>query len=211
MTRFFLLVSIVVALSCSCSRKHIIPQEYVLTNKTTLTGIKHLMDLQKDSLKSYNTTVDVYGKYFSGVSYIKNIQDSSLRVLFTTHTGMKLLDLELVNNSCNTKYVVEQMNNDIVLKLLCHDYSLLTGGTNNTLNAQEVKRTSNGAELAYIRAEKGLYYYVSNKGEVTKIVETTRDKNKIQTVFELKKEDSSLVVKHYNFKFELNFNKVKKD
>jgi hypothetical protein len=127
--------------------------------------------------------------------------------LFTTHTGMKLLDLELVNNSCNTKYVVEQMNNEIVLKLLCHDFGLLTGGGSAQLYANEVKARQDGAAVVTVKGDKDLYYYVGNKGDVSKIVETVPDRSKIQTVVQYK-EDSTIQVKHFNFKFELNFKTV---
>ena len=150
----------------------------------------------------------MYGKYFSGVTYFKNIQDSSLRVLFTTHTGMKLLDMELANNTCNTKYVVEQMDNVMVLKLLCHDFKLLTGGIDKFVHADEVRVRVQGDRIATVKGDKDVYYYLSNTNTVYKVVETVPGKTIVQTEFVKVKADSTLVVQHYNFKFKLTFKKV---
>jgi|GEM_PF-3900703 len=208
MIKYFLFISLLVSLG-SCHRKLIIPSDYVKDLAPVEQGLVNLIAVERDSLKSYNTMVDVYGKYFSGVTYFKNIQDSSLRVLFTTHTGMKLLDMELANNTCNTKYVVEQMDNVMVLKLLCHDFKLLTGGIDSVIHADEIRLRVQGDRMAMVKADKDVYYYLSNTNAVSKIVETVPGKMIVQTEFVKDKIDSSLlIVQHYNFKFKLTFKKL---
>ena len=208
MIRCLLFISLIGGF-CSCQRKLVIPPEYTIQSKPLEKAMESLIDVEYDSLKSYNTTVESYGKYFSGVTYFKNVKDSSLRVLFTTHTGMKLLDLELVNNSCNTKYVMEQMNNEIVLKLLCHDFTLLTQGVSDVIKPTEILSAQDGSSLILVKGDKDIYYYLTSTGKTDRVVETIAGKRKIQTVFTKQASDSSLIVKHYNFNFKMNFKNAK--
>lgn len=199
MIKYLLFVSGLLFLG-ACKTPLSISSDYVLMDSVIEEHVVNLISVDYDSLKSYNTSIDVYGKYLSGVTYFKNIKDSSLRVLFTTHTGMKLLDLELHNNTCNTIFVVEQINREAVLKLLCHDFSLLTGGGEQVLLPKEIRVNSTGQSIVKQEGEKDLYYYLTPQKEVVKIIETVPSKTKIQTVFK-KEQDSSLSVEHLNFKF----------
>jgi hypothetical protein len=208
MIRCFWFISMLV-INLACHRKLSLSSDNTMSAFSAQEPLIPLVSIPSDSLKTYNTTVEAYGKYFSGVTYVKNIHDSTLRVLFTTHTGMKLFDLELAHNTCTTKYVIEQMNNAIVLKLLCHDFGLLTGGLNNAIAPHQVFEKEGKERIVLVKGEKDLYYYLTDLGAVTKIVETVADKKKIQTVFSKQTEDSSLAVKHYNFNFDLHFKNAK--
>lgn len=208
MTRYFWFISLL-GICCSCHRNLSISADYTLSDQIDEQRLVYFVEVNRDSLKSYNTTVETYGKYFSGVTYVKNMHDSTLRVLFTTHTGMKLVDLELKNNGCTTKYVVEQMNNEMVLKLLCHDFKLLTGGLVKTITPIQVLNNKKQERIVLLKGDKDLYYYLSEGNQVNQLVETVAGKKKIQTVFSRNQSDSSLRVKHYNFNFELNFKNVK--
>ncbi len=208
MIRYFWFISLL-GVCCSCHRNLSVSSDYILKTQSDEQAIVNLIEVDRDSLKSYNTTVEAYGKYFSGVTYVKNVHDSTLRVLFTTHTGMKLFDLELKDNTCNTKYVMEQMNKEVVLQLLCHDFRLLTGGLVKQIRSDQVLQNEKKEQIVLLKGDKDWYYYLSEAGQVNQLVETVAGKKKIQTVFSKAKTDSSLQVKHFNFNFELNFKNVK--
>lgn len=204
MTRYLLLISI--GLSCACGKKHVLPSDYVLQKENTNQRLIKFIQVEKDSLQSYNTAVAAYGKYFSGVTYFKNTQDTALRVLFTTHTGLKLLDLQLSDQGCSTVYAVEQLQNPVVLNLLCHDFGLLSSIKEN-IEASQLLTSQGGSEIMVQKGKKDVYYYSNAAHEMTKAVETVPGKRKIQTEAYREWSDSSLVVKHRNFNFKLTLKK----
>lgn len=56
-----------------------------------------LLPLFKNSSPSplYKAEITLYRKKFGGLLLVKNMPDSSYRIVFTTETGIKLLDFEL--------------------------------------------------------------------------------------------------------------------
>ena len=141
------------------------------------------------------------------MTYFKNTQDTALRVLFTTHTGLKLLDLQLSQKGCSTVYAVEQLQNPVVLKLLCHDFGLISA-IKNEVQASQVYTNSDGSVILVQKGEKDLYYYTTPSHSMVKVIETVPGKRKIQTEAYRELTDSSLVVKHKNFDFKLTLKKL---
>lgn len=203
MTKYLLLISI--SLMCACSKKHTLPSDYVLQKENVKQGLVKFVQVEKDSLQSYVTSVSAYGKYFSGVTYFKNTKDTALRVLFTTHTGLKLLDLQLSDAGCSTVYAVEQLQNPVVLNLLCHDFGLLSSIKEN-MEASQLYTNQAGFVIVQ-KGKKDLYYYSNADHEMIKVVETVPGKRKIQTEAYRQVSDSSLIVKHRNFNFKLTLKK----
>lgn len=205
MTRYLLLISI--GLLASCAKKHTLPSDYVLQKENTTQGLVKFIQVEKDSLQTYATSVAAYGKYFSGVTYFKNTQDTALRVLFTTHTGLKLLDLKLSSEGCSTVYAVEQLQNPVVLKLLCHDFGLISAIKNKVQAFQVYTKAEDGSAIIVQKGEKDLYYYTTSSNNLVKVIETVPGKRKIQTEAFRELTDSSLIVKHRNFNFKLTLKK----
>jgi len=205
MTRYLLLISIGL-LALACGKKHALPSGFVLQKENATQGLVKFIQVEKDSLQTYATSVAAYGKYFSGVTYFKNTQDTALRVLFTTHTGLKLLDLKLSQEGCSTVYAVEQLQNPVVLKLLCHDFGLISS-IKNAVQASQVYTHPDGSAIVVQKGEKDLYYYTTPAHHMVKVIETVPGKRKIQTEAFREVTDSSLVVKHRNFNFKLTLKK----
>jgi len=183
-----------------------LPSDYVLQKEYTNQKLVKFIQVEKDSLQSYVTSVAAYGKYFSGVTYFKNTQDTALRVLFTTHTGLKLLDLQLSDQGCSTVYAVEQLQNPVVLNLLCHDFGLVSSIKEN-IQASDVLTNPAGSDIIVQKGKKDLYYYSNANHDMVKVVETVPGKRKIQTEAYRELSDSSLIVKHRNFNFKLTLKK----
>jgi hypothetical protein len=205
MIRYLLLISI--GLLAACGKKHTLPSEYVLQKENVKQGLVKFVQVEKDSLQTYATSVAAYGKYFSGVTYFKNTQDTALRVLFTTHTGLKLLDLQLSQAGCSTVYAVEQLQNPIVLKLLCHDFGLISS-IQEQIQASQVYTNAAGSDIIVQKGEKDLYYYANASDNMVKVIETVPGKRKIQTEAYRESTDSSLVVRHRNFNFKMTLKKL---
>lgn len=203
MIRYLLLISI--ALNCACARKLTLSETYkqvpLQGGKDALPFYKFI-EVEKDSVKTYHTAISSYGKYFSGISYFKNTADTSLRVLFTTYTGLKLLDLRLSPKGCECMYAMEQLNKPVVLNLLCHDYSLVSG-FEHELKANEQRENSAGERILIQRKDKDLYYFADRENRQQRAVEAVAGKRKIQTEA-YRNSDASLTVRHYNFNFKLD-------
>jgi hypothetical protein len=182
------------------------PSDYTLQKENSEQKMVKFIQVKRDSLQTYATAIETYGKYLSGVTYFKNTQDTALRVLFTTHTGLKLLDLQIAKEGCSTVYAVEQLQNPVVLNLLCHDFSLISSIEEEVM-ASQVYTAANHLGVVAQKGQKDVYYYILDSGEVYKIIETVPGKNKIQTEVYEESTDSSLVVKHRNFKFKMTLKK----
>lgn len=210
MTRFLLLISMCILLACG--KKHTVPSNYIIqpVKSNTDQVLLRFVQVEKDSLQTYATAIDTYGKYFSGVTYFKNTQDTAMRVLFTTHTGLKLLDMQLNADGCSTVYAVEQLQNPIVLNLLCHDFGLISS-FQEKIRAHEVYENQFSDKILVQKGQKDLYFYTTASGALTQLFETVPGKKKIQTEALASKEDSSIVVKHRNFNFKLTLDKLTLD
>lgn len=167
MTRYLLLISI--GLLCACGKRHTMPSDYTLQKEHSKHKLVKFIQVEKDSLQTYATAIETYGKYLSGVTYFKNTQDTALRVLFTTHTGLKLLDLQIAKEGCNTVYAVEQLQNPVVLNLLCHDFSLISSIDQEVL-ASQVYTAPNHLGIVTQKDQKDVYYYILDSSEVYKII-----------------------------------------
>lgn len=200
MTRYLLLISI--GLLCACGKKHVMPSGYTLQKENAKERLLKFIQVEKDSVQIYVTSIDTYGRYLSGVTYFKNTQDTALRVLFTTHTGLKLLDLQVSEQGCTTVYAVEQLQNPKALNLLCHDFRLISSIKEEVM-ASQVYEYAKRSDIIVQKGDKDLYYYKDDSDELVKVIETPIGRNKIQMEAYKASADSSIVVKHHNFKFKM--------
>jgi hypothetical protein len=74
----------------------------------------------------YNASIDVVGKHISGLMLIKNMPDSSVRVVFTNEAGIKFLDFEFgAKDNFNVHYIMKQLNKKPVIHTLRKDFELM--------------------------------------------------------------------------------------
>ncbi|MFZ6009873.1 MAG: hypothetical protein ACOYXT_05940 [Bacteroidota bacterium] len=89
--------------------------------------------VEKIQPRGINTTwfdagVDVMGKHISGLMLIKNMPDSSTRVVFTNEAGVKFFDFEFSGDkSFKVHHVIPQLNKNAVIGLLREDFELMLG------------------------------------------------------------------------------------
>jgi len=76
----------------------------------------------------YDAGVEVMGKHLSGLVLIKNMPDSSIRVVFTNEAGVKFFDFEFkADNTFRVHQVIEQLNRKSVIATLQKDFELILG------------------------------------------------------------------------------------
>jgi hypothetical protein len=76
----------------------------------------------------YTTHIDVIGKHISGLLLMKEMPDSSKRVVFTNEAGVTFLDFEFrADGSFQVKQVIKQLNKKAVVQVLRKDFELMLG------------------------------------------------------------------------------------
>lgn len=112
----------------------------------------------------YDANVDVMGNHISGLMLFKQMPDSSMRVAFTSKTGLKFLDFEFSpNGEFTPHYVIENLNRKVVIEALKEDFEVLL-----------MKSLEEWPILSYSESE--LYYYaVPRPGEDSHYYVTSPD------------------------------------
>lgn len=80
-------------------------------------------------LCKYNMTIDFMRKHFSGLLLVKETEPGSgaYRVLFSTHFGLSLFDLEIGADSLIVHHCIEPLNKKKILSLFHRDFLVLLG------------------------------------------------------------------------------------
>ena len=105
--------------SCSSSYKNLQP--------VTKVNSSCVLQFQpKFSRTLYNTQVNILRTHLSGLLLIKQMPDSSTRLVFSTETGFKFFDFEFDSTGTFTvHYILDKMNRKAVLKTLRNDFELM--------------------------------------------------------------------------------------
>lgn len=153
--RFLLLIS-ALALLNSCA-----PVAY--KNLKSAKGTDHCIDKFKPIVKRalYQTSVDVVGNHLSGILLIKQMPDSSTRIVFTNEVGFSFFDFEFAKNGVFTVHsIIPKMDRDAVKKTLKKDFELVLM---NHLNAATAKVYTKNNEYYYaFRDGSDIYYYITD-------------------------------------------------
>ena len=110
----------------------------------------------------YKAAVNLYGKKFGGLLLIKNMADSSYRIVFTTETGIKLFDFEIKGEKFTVHYCIEKFNRDAVLNTIASDIKLLLLENRKNQTAQLLSRSEEPSKIYRFTSEKTQDYYFTN-------------------------------------------------
>lgn len=80
-----------------------------------------------ERIRTYNMTIDFMRKHFSGLLVVKQTQAATCRILFSTHFGLSLFDLEVGPDSMQVHHCIEPLNKKKILDLLGRDFAVLSG------------------------------------------------------------------------------------
>jgi hypothetical protein len=162
--------------------------------------------------EEYKTSVDVVGKYISGLLLIKYMPDSSTRIVFTNEMGFSFFDFGFSQDDGFVVYhIVPQMNKSALIKTLRKDFELIMFRNidrNKTYNLID----SSVIYHAYPQT-KGVNYYITDE-QCSRLIKMQRssDKKPIMEAFFYDglpgKSPDSISIRHLNFKFSIYLKKL---
>ena len=154
--RYLLLISTIFLFSCSSVYKNITPTE---GNPECIQKFK-----PRFTTDWYDANVDVAGNHISGLMLFKQMPDSSMRIAFTSKSGLKFLDFEFTaNGEFISHYVIENLNRKIIINTLKEDFEIML-----------MRSLGDWPILAYSGSEY-IYYSVPHPGEDTDYYVTSKD------------------------------------
>lgn len=201
----FLVISSFLLLFFSCKTYELKNVEQKVTENTTFKNV-YFADAETDYV--YKANIEVYDKNVGGIFIAKKINDTLHRVVFTTDFGNKLLDFELSENEFKVNYIVEDLDKNIIKRILKEDFRLLL-----KIN-HEIAATFQNQDFSIYKAndlKRFNYFYVSKKdNKLLKLVNTSKRKEKV--TFEFDSENSTfaknITITHHNFKLKIKLNQL---
>ncbi|MFI5152210.1 MAG: hypothetical protein ACHQET_02675 [Chitinophagales bacterium] len=74
----------------------------------------------------YNIDVQIQSRHLSGLLVIKQMPDSSTRIVCTTQTGISLFDFGFLSkNEFKVYHIIDQMNRKFLIRVLQEDFDLI--------------------------------------------------------------------------------------
>lgn len=110
----------------------------------------------------YNASVDVMGRHLSGLLLVKNMPDSSQRVVFTNEAGITFFDFGFSRQGDFKVYnVIAQLNKKPVIQTLRKDFELVLGVP---FRKGYYNRYVFGDEIYFgVKQKKETAYFITNK------------------------------------------------
>lgn len=166
-----------------------------------------LLPLFKNSSPSplYKAEITLYRKKFGGLLLVKNMPDSSYRIVFTTETGIKLLDFELNKSGFKLLYCIEKLNRPSVVSTIATDIQLLLTEFKQEQNAKVFEQ--HGHKLIQLnRADTLILYHMDGFSNQPKKIEQGIGKKK-KVVLDLQNYmqeiPSGISIQHINIRLKI--------
>lgn len=119
----------------------------------------------------FKARIQLYNKYFSGLLFIKSIENNSKRIVFVTEIGIKIFEFEFINNDFNVHYCLGMFNKKVILKTLEKDIKLLL--MNNLVDEKvkifEDKKSKNKVYKLKKNGQSNYYFIDKETGNLIKI------------------------------------------
>jgi hypothetical protein len=185
---------------------------------------RHMQKIQSDKdcvqkfkpdfhFTEYKTSVDVIGKHISGLLIIKEMTDSSTRIVFTNEMGFTFFDFGFISNNGFVIYqIFPQMNKPAVVNTLRKDFELLL--FRNMDNNTSYSLSDSGYIYHAYPQKRGVNYYVTDN-LCTKLVKMQRASNRKAKVEAFMDQNlpanspDSISIRHLNFNFSISLKKIR--
>ena len=110
----------------------------------------------------YNASVDVMGNHLSGLLLIKNMPDSSMRVVFTNEAGVTFFDFGFsAGGDFKVYHIVKQLDKKAVIETLRKDFTLILC---LPFGNRRYERLISGDEIYFrVKQKNESAYFITNK------------------------------------------------
>ncbi len=159
----------------------------------------------------YTAQVDVTNHHLSGLLLIKQMPDSSIRLVFTMEAGFKFFDFEFSRQGDFTvHYIMDKMNKKAVIKTLRKDFEMMLMQNIELQPAQDF--TANSLLYHRIKRTDSYDYYITDSA-CTKLVRAEKTGGK-KTIVMMQMENYQegipeiIRINHQNFTFNINLTKL---
>jgi hypothetical protein len=161
----------------------------------------------------YDASIDVVGRHISGLLLVKNMNDTTSRVVFTNEAGVKFLDFEIFSNGAyKVHHVIRQLNRKAVIGLLQKDFALMLGVP---FNATPWKAWATDTAIFYgVPQKKEICYFITGKecASLQRIESGSKRKRKVTLMLygDVQKPDS-IHLQHHTFAMQIKLTKIARD
>jgi hypothetical protein len=108
----------------------------------------------------FRMTMDVKKHHMTGLLLIKEVKDSSIRIIFTNEIGMQFFDFEFREGIFSVKYIFPQMDKKMLISALEKDFRLmLVPGIMKRI--KPVPSDSSGYKKYKVSLKMGSYFYTA--------------------------------------------------
>jgi hypothetical protein len=193
--------------SLACSVPH--------KNLQDASGDATCLDKFRPAFKSalYNTNVNVIGKHLSGLLIIKTMPDSSMRLVFTSETGLTFFDFEFARNGNFRVYnILKQMNKKAVITTLRKDFELVLMRSPGI--AQAVPKEDDLFRYFVLPQGREFNYYITSTDctVLEKIEKASRRKIKVSVIMKNYTGGipDTIGISHHNFNFNIGLKRLER-
>jgi len=162
----------------------------------------------------YKTSVDVLGKHMSGLLLIKNMPDSSKRVVFTSEAGLTFFDFEFSKEgNFKVKSVISQFDKRSVIQTLQKDFELVMG---LPFQKGDYDRFIAGEEVYFgVKQKNETAYFITNKdcASLQRLEWGTARKRKVsvQTPGSSYPSPEKIDLIHFTFNMQIKLTRIQKE
>jgi hypothetical protein len=162
----------------------------------------------------YRTIVDVSGNHLSGLFLVKQMPDSSTRLLFTNEAGFTFFDFEFSKTGeFKVHSIIEKMNKTSVKKTLQKDFQLILFNKPLAfLKPQKFSKQQTDEKYFAYNEGENFYYYITNT-DCSKLIRMERgnSKRKVLEAFAENMKNGvpeNIEIHHKNFNFDINMKRI---
>jgi len=161
----------------------------------------------------YHAGVDVLGNHISGLLFIKNMPDSSIRVVFTSEAGVTFFDFGFVDGNFKVHNIIGQLNKKPVIQTLRKDFELVLGLPFKSASLQSW--TMNDEVFYGVKQKKETAYFITTKdcASLRRLELGSSRKRKVTVLISGQSYPSpeKIELTHHTFNMKINLSRFEKE
>ena len=152
-----------------------------------------------EGVNKFNLQIDIARQHFSGLLWVKQLDNYQYRTVFTTHFGLRVFDLEFIADSLVVHYCMEPVRKEKIIRLLKNDLSRLWGEKKKETMVKVYKDKETGGEKVQVyQVSPRLFYRKNQKAHTLESITSGRGWRKTSWIFRDFDEGypSKIVIRH---------------